>query len=318
MVSQKLQVGLAAILAFNTVALCAETAEPSEDAMVLIPAGPFLMGSDEIDTTTRGKEYGFIKPLYADERPQREVSLDGFYIDRYEVTNELYKEFVVLKNRTVPTTWRDNGYLLIRPILNIANDDVLRRLADEVFKLDMNTQTASRETLLDAIEQQQQQQHNLPVSGVTWGDANDYCRWRGKRLPTEMEWEKAARGTRGYEYPWGDEWHKGYSNSGEGEGWDNGVAPVGHYAKGRSPYGVFDMAGNVMEWTADWYQQYPGNDYQSSDYGEIFKVVRGGGWGGMGHYAISHFNRTSYRFYLRPESAFPDLGLRCAMDLPKK
>ncbi len=327
MLNNKVRIGMATMLSLAMMTVSADntpTDEPSGSsnekgsAMALIPAGPFLMGSNDVDTSTRGKEYGFIKPLYIDEHPQREVFLDAFYIDRYEVSNEQYKEFVIMQNRNVPQTWNSNGYLLVRQILNIANDEVLRRLADELFKLDMNTQTASREELLDAIEKQQRDQDNLPVSGISWAEADAYCQWLGKRLPTEIEWEKAARGTSGNEYPWGNEWRKEHSNSGEGEGWDHGVAPVGHYVKGQSPYGVFDMAGNVMEWTADWYQQYPGNDYQSKDYGETFKVVRGGGWGGMGHYAINHFNRTSYRFYLRPESAFPDLGLRCAKDASSK
>jgi len=311
MVNKISRLGIISLLSLSAVTVSADSTTVQDD-MVLIPAGTFLMGSNDVDTTTRGKEYGLIKPLYLDERPQREVMLAAFYIDRYEVSNEQYKAFVILNNKTVPQTWRDNGYLLVRQILDIANDEMLRRLSDELFKLDMNTQTASRETLLDAIEKQQRSQDNLPVAGVAWADANGYCQWLGKRLPTEAEWEKAARGTQGNEYPWGNEWHKNHSNSGEGEGWDSGVSPVGHYTKGQSPFGVFDMAGNVMEWTADWYQPYPGNDYQSKDYGEIFKVVRGGGWGGMGHYAINHFNRTSYRFYLRPESTFPDLGLRCA------
>lgn len=323
MVDKKRRIGLTALLSLGTITASvqatqvvtpSDSSEVQDEAMVLIPAGKFLMGSDNIDTSTREKEYGFIKPLYLDEHPQREVMLDAFYIDRYEVTNEQYKEFVILNNRNVPQTWNNNGYLLVRQILNIANDETLRRLADERFKLDMNTAQASRETLLDAIEKQQRSQDNLPVAGVTWADANGYCQWLDKRLPTEAQWEKAARGTQGYEYPWGNEWHGAYSNSGEGAEWEGGVAPVGHYPKGQSPYGVYDMAGNVMEWTADDYHRYPDNRYDSKDYGETFKVVRGGGWGGLGHYAINHFNRTSYRFYLRPESAFPDLGLRCVRD----
>ncbi len=321
MISNKMRNGMVTMLSLVVMAASADNTPNDQsshntngegDAMALIPAGPFLRGSDDVDTSARGNEYGFIKPLYIDERPQREVTLDAFYIDRYEVSNELFKEFVITQNRNVPQTWNSNGYLLVRQILNIANDEMLRRLADERFKLDMNTQSASREAILDAVEKQQRSQDNLPVSGVTWAEADAYCQWLGKRLPTEMEWEKAARGTNGNEYPWGNEWLKAHSNSGEGEGWAHGVSPVGHYVKGQSPYGVFDMAGNVMEWTADWYQRYPGNEYESKDYGETFKVVRGGGWGGMGHYAINHFNRTSYRFYLRPESAFPDLGFRCA------
>ena len=315
MINKINRTGLVALLTFSAIATVNAS---TEDSMVLIPPGPFLMGSNDVDTTTRGKEYGLIKPLYLDEQPQREVILDAFYIDRYEVSNEQYKEFVILNNKTVPQTWSDNGYLLVRQILDIANDEVLRRLADELFKLDMNTQTATRETLLDAIEKQQRSQDNLPVAGVAWADANAYCQWLGKQLPTEAQWEKAASGTQGYEYPWGNEWHKAYSNSGEGEGLESGVAPIDSFTKGQSPFGVFNMAGNVMEWTADWYQPYPDNQYQSKDYGEIFRVVRGGGWGGMGHYAINHFNRTSYRFYLRPESTFPDLGLRCAKSMPSK
>ncbi len=284
--------------------------------MVLIPAGEFIMGSDEVDRDALSKEYGFSKPLYLDEHPRRRLFLKAFYIDRYEVTFARYRDFVIDRNYWIPEVWRRNGYLLSREMLQIANLETLRRLAVETYRLDMDTRRMDKAALLDAIEAHQRRQDRLPISEVSWEDAAAYCAWAGKRLPTEAEWEKAARGPAGLEYPWGNEWRTDVANIGAvGPDGELGVMPVGSFAAGRSPYGVHDMAGNVMEWVADWYRAYPGNkDYQSEDFGEKYKVVRGGGWGGVGHYALRHFYRAAYRFYLAPASRFNDLGFRCAKD----
>ena len=205
--------------------------------MVLIPAGSFTMGSNE---------------HAPDERPAREVHVPAFYIDRFEVTNQAFKQ--VFPNHK----------------------------------------------FLEGHE-------NLPATGITWTQAFRYCDSLGKRLPTEAEWEKAARGTDARMYPWGDLFNPELSNTTES---GFGMATrVGLFYATPSVFGTMDMAGNAYEWTADWYEAYPGNQYVTKDYGQIFRVLRGGS------YLTQRFEaRTTARHFDRMDSDRRDYGCRCAMN----
>jgi formylglycine-generating enzyme required for sulfatase activity len=284
-------------------------------AMVKIPAGPFIVGSNKTDESGKQQEYGMVNPLYVDEHPRQTQHLDEFFIDKYEVTNAEYKKFVRQTKRHEPFGWTQNGYNLIPKRLKVTDLDTLRWIGTEYFKLDLDVTTMSKPELLKVMLRDQRIKDTMPVTGVTWFDARDYCQWAGKRLPTEWEWEKAARGPDGQEYPWGNEWDPNITNVGDNTDWPEGIAPVGSFPNNESPYGVYDLSGNVWEWVASWYQPYPGSTLERDDFGEKNKVLRGGG-GGVGHYALSMFYRGAARSFAPPTTSSSDIGFRCAGSAP--
>jgi len=219
---------------------------------------------------------------YDAEGPRHEIYLNAFWIDRTEVTNAQYRKCVEAGICDTPTScdWGAPTY----------NDG---SKADH------------------------------PVVCVDWNDARTYCQWAGKRLPTEAQWEKTARGTDGLIYPWGDTFDGRLVNfcdvncefEHKNEDWDDGyadTAPVGSYADGESPYGAWDMAGNVWEWVVDWY----GADYYASSPGSnpqgpstgMEKVLRGGSWN-------RDWDRTraAQRRNHNPADRASIFGFRCAV-----
>jgi formylglycine-generating enzyme required for sulfatase activity len=243
--------------------------ETAHADMVTVPAGPFVLGSDEVDTEGRSREFGGRRAWYEDEHPRQVMTLGPFRIDRTEVTQGAYAAFLRQVAYPAPPDWKGTPPAPADPA--------------------------------------------LPVTQVNWMDAQNYCHWRGARLPSEFEWEKAARGPDGRKYPYGDAFDTARANTGkEGE-----VAPAGHYAESASPYGAVDMAGNVWEWTSSWYLPYPGATLDSPLFGRRRKVLRGGSAGTSGgHYLLASLtSRGSYRFFLDPRAKAADAGFRCAQSV---
>ncbi|MCZ6675767.1 MAG: SUMF1/EgtB/PvdO family nonheme iron enzyme [Candidatus Poribacteria bacterium] len=273
---------------------------PDPDA-ILIPPSAFIMGTD-IESF-----YGTILPqskhAKPDEAPMHVVFLGPYLVDRYPVTNAEYEVFVQATGHQPPAHWK-NG-----------------KVSPE--------------------------QANLSVVRVSWSEANAYARWAGMRLPTEAEWEKAARGADGRIYPWGNEFEplsvteesdteqkRTKERAGSGFQWFRASKPKSDYASSRmkqvlthrltpvgnrpaaaSPYGMQEAAGNVWEWTADWYQPYTGNTHRRRDYGEAHKVLRGGSWLEVCDETAKQYFRCANRLHAPPNYTTSNVGFRCVRDI---
>jgi formylglycine-generating enzyme required for sulfatase activity len=242
--------------------------------MIYVPEGDFLMGNNYGDS---------------DEKPEHKVFISAFWFDKTEVTNAMYIKY------TETTGYRTEAEKQGYSIIYFNNSWSMVNGASWLHPVGSESNLSGKD--------------DHPVVHVTWNDSLAYCMWVGRRLPTEAEWEKAARGTDGRLYPWGNDMPSGNFLNFNGLIGDTKI--VGSYSKGASPYGAVDLAGNVWEWVADWYDPdyYDLSTSQNPSgptYGS-FRVFRGGSF----HYDGIHA-RSTYRGKIEPEHRDFNLGFRCA------
>ena len=282
------------------------------DTMVLVPAGRFTMGSDQ----------------YEDEKPPHTVYLDSFYIDKYEVTNSQYGKFLEAMKKAAEADTVKKPTEKATPDVDAAKKPPKRAMGEGgkrpngmPFKMKGDEPPrASHEPVFWSDSTLNKPEY--PVLGVSWVDAQAYCEWAGKRLPTEAEWEKTARGVDGRMYPWGDvppdegetyrtNYDPGKDIHGEKriDGFDQ-TAPIGSFPEDISPYGVYDMAGNVSEWVADrWGSRYYAVSPDSTPSGPLegaYRIVRGGSWDAFGYYI-----RATTRAWADSTNKVKHIGFRC-------
>ncbi|HVU07945.1 MAG TPA: SUMF1/EgtB/PvdO family nonheme iron enzyme [Verrucomicrobiae bacterium] len=258
--------------------------------MRLVPAGEFIMGSTgkDVETARMMDKDGHSFTLH--ETPQFDLFVPSFYIGVFTVTNEQFARF--LSERQPGSALFDLWVYSVAHIIKPEREG-------ELYQVDHGFE-------------------RHPVVHVTWFGAEAYCRWAKLRLPTEIEWEKAARGTDARLFPWGDKWHDNHLRWNRGDRKESEpTAPVDAFSEGRSPYGIFQMAGNVAEWCEDWFQPDAythhalGNRRPPPSGNE--KVLRGG--------TCVQWHKLKFRCAMRQSSTptFTNMdftGIRCACDLP--
>ena len=272
--------------------------------MVLVPGGKFAMGSESGTRAEQRRRHadGMADVELEPENIVHIVFLDAFHIDKYEVTNAQFGRFVEEVGHITTVESEGRGWVYTESGW------------EQVSGARWNSPQGPESDLKNLLDH--------PVVHVSWSDARVYCASAGLRLPTEAEWEKAARGTDGRTYPWGEgigrtRGNYGAENCCRPDDSDGSLftSPVGSYPEGVSPYGAYDMAGNVWEWVADWYD----SDYYSKSPERnpkgpsdgFYRVGRGGSW----FSAPEPFLRTWFRDRIDPTFTNALLGFRCAQDV---